>query len=31
MEITDKAKQFIEGIMQEHDMSSIRVVFSGMG
>ncbi|MDQ0299256.1 hypothetical protein J2S78_001676 [Salibacterium salarium] len=31
MQITDEAKQFIESVMNEHNMSTIRVVFSGMG
>ncbi|SDH52103.1 hypothetical protein SAMN05216352_101535 [Alteribacillus bidgolensis] len=31
MEITNQAKDFIQEVMNEHDMSTIRVVFSGMG
>lgn len=31
MQISDQAKQFLEGVMEEHDMDAIRVVFSGMG
>ncbi len=31
MNITDSAKAFIEETMNEHSVSTIRVVFAGMG
>ena len=31
MVITDKAKLYIEAILTEHNVSSFRVVFAGMG
>ncbi|SFE36851.1 hypothetical protein SAMN05192532_101541 [Alteribacillus iranensis] len=31
MQITDKAKEYIEDVMKEQNVSTLRVVFSGYG
>ncbi|MET3504066.1 hypothetical protein ABMB67_000149 [Halalkalibacter oceani] len=31
MNITDKARDFVKSTMEEHGISTIRVVFAGMG
>ncbi len=31
MQITQKAKEYIESVMKEHDVPTLRVVFSGFG
>ncbi|SDH01960.1 hypothetical protein SAMN05192534_101340 [Alteribacillus persepolensis] len=31
MDITNQARDFIQDVMNEHDLSTVRVVFSGMG
>ncbi len=31
MKITDRAKTFLEEMMTEHGLNTVRVVFAGMG
>lgn len=31
MKITDEAKSFIQGILEENNVNGIKVIFAGMG